>query len=263
MKEYREKAPFPFLYLRQPNSGPARARNIAVQALNSTTCLFLGDDIFASKDLVRIHAEHHQQSPDVDAVGVGLTRWSTSGQIVTPFMKWLDESGVQFAYDDLLAGVPPSWKHFYTSNLSLKVEHLLRYPFDERFRKAAMEDIELGYRLAKLGQLSMTFLPDAVAEHFHPTNFRQACRRMVGIGESMYLLGELWPEHVPRTSWSKLAVRRLLQQRWLLTKLTDMANWWTEHNVHNPLMARVLSLHTTLAYEEAKKQANTRHDSNL
>jgi hypothetical protein len=120
----------------------------------------------------------------------------------------------------------------------------------------------LGYRLAKLGQLSMTFLPDAVAEHFHPTNFRQACRRIVGIGESAHLFEMLWPENVsPKTGPAKLAVQRLLQQKWLLARLTDMASWWTERSIPNPLMERVLSLHRALGYEKAQKEAPARHDS--
>jgi hypothetical protein len=191
----------------------------------------------------------------MEAVAVGLTRWSEHGQTITPFMRWLDRDGAQFAYGDLLGGLPPSWEHFYTSNLSLKTEQLRLHPFDERFRKAAMEDIELGYRLAMKDRLTMSFLPDAIAEHLHPTSFRQACRRMVGLGASAYLLGQIWPEHRIKTvSPSRLKLRSFLQQSWLLARLTDVADLWTQVRVPNPLMERVLSLHSTLGYREAARR---------
>jgi glycosyltransferase involved in cell wall biosynthesis len=255
MNKYRTRAPFAFRYLRQSNSGPARARNQAIRELDSRACLLLGDDILASPNLVLQHCEHHRLRCEMEAVAVGLTRWSEHGQTVTPFMMWLDRYGAQFAYGDLLGGLPPSWKHFYTSNLSLKTDQLRLHPFDERFRKAAMEDIELGYRLAMKNRLTMSFLPDAVAEHLHPTTFRQACRRMVGLGASAYLLGQIWPEHQLRpVSRSRLKLRSFLQQSWLLPRLTDIADLWTQIRVPNPLMERVLSLHSTLGYRQAAQQ---------
>jgi hypothetical protein len=139
--------------------------------------------------------------------------------------------------------------------LSLKTDQLRLHPFDERFRKAAMEDIELGYRLSMNNRLTMSFLRDAVAEHFHPTTFRQACRRMVGLGASAYLLGKIWPEHRPKpVSTSRLRFRTFLQQSWLLARLTDAADLWTQIRVPNPLMQRVLSLHSTLGYREAAQR---------
>jgi hypothetical protein len=258
MEGYKGRAPFPLRYFRQANSGPACARNLGVQALDASVCLLLGDDIFATPDLVRIHLAYHFSHPALAEVAVGLTRWCQKGQTITPFMQWLDKDGAQFAYSDLLSGLTPSWKHFYTSNLSIKTEQLRRYPFDERFRKAAMEDIELGYRLATEHQLTLSFQSTAVAEHFHPTSFRQACRRMIGLGASAELMGEIWPEHrIASVSPLKFKLRSLLQQEWILARLTDLASFWTRHQVPNPLMKKVLSLHSTLGY----RQAADRRDS--
>lgn len=252
MEQYQRHAPFPLRYVRQSNSGPAAARNRGIRELDTNTCLLLGDDIFASRDLLLIHWQHHRDHPQLDTAAVGLTRWSERGQVVTPFMQWLDHDGAQFAYRDLITGVTPSWKHFYTSNLSLKTEQLRHNPFDERFRTAAMEDIELGYRLAAKHKLTMSFLPEAVAEHLHPTNFRQACRRMLGLGSNAYLLGEIWPElRMASASPLKLRLRSVLQQEWVLARLTDAADFWTEHQAPNPLMKKVLSLYSTLGYRQA------------
>jgi GT2 family glycosyltransferase len=113
-------------------------------------------------------------------------------------MRWLDEANVQFAYSLLLAGAKPDWSHFYTSNLSVKTELLRQFAFNEEFPYAAMEDMELGYRIKKQGGLDLRLLPEALADHLHPTTFRQACARMVRAGYSMGLFFDLWPEQRPQ-----------------------------------------------------------------
>jgi glycosyltransferase involved in cell wall biosynthesis len=194
MESYLKKTPLAVRYARQDNGGPAKARNLGISMLQSPVCVLIGDDIFASPTLVERHMNWHRENPEVNAVAVGWTQWSTTGQAITPFMRWLGESPEQFAYKDLLAGVEPDWRHFYTSNLSVKTELLRSFPFDERFPYAAMEDIEVGYRIEKKRGLKVKFLSEAVAYHLHPTTFRQFCERMVRVGYSSRLFHELWPE---------------------------------------------------------------------
>jgi cellulose synthase/poly-beta-1,6-N-acetylglucosamine synthase-like glycosyltransferase len=254
MESYAARTSLSFQYVRQENSGPARARNRAISLLQSPVCLMIGDDILASPDLVQIHLSLHLGRPDSKVVGLGFTRWSESGQVVTPFMQWLDRAGVQFAYGDLVNGTIPSWKHFYTSNLSMKTEHLRRHPFHESFHKAAMEDLELGYRMEKQDALEVVFLPNAIAEHLHPTSVVQACRRMIAVGAAAHLFGELWPEHKERASTSMLKERIrsvLLEKRWVLPRLRDAASLLTRFWCPNPLLEKVLLLHHTLGYREA------------
>ena len=121
LEEYQRRTPLHLHCIRQDNSKQARARNTAISALHAPVCLMIGDDIFASPDLVSRHLELHRQRPEIQVAGLGLTRWSESGQTVTKFMRWLDESGERL-YNDLLRGVRPDWKHFYTGNLSLKTQ---------------------------------------------------------------------------------------------------------------------------------------------
>jgi glycosyltransferase involved in cell wall biosynthesis len=194
---YKTASPLSIRYVRQENGGPAKARNLAISMLQAPLCLMLGDDIFASPTLVQRHLEIHQGGPDIRVVALGLTRWSTRGQKITRFMRWLDEANVQFSYPRLLAGAKPDWSHFYTSNLSVKTELLKRFAFNEEFPYAAMEDIELAYRIEKRFGLEMKFLPEATADHLHPTTFRQSCARMVRAGYSAGLFYDLWPEQRP------------------------------------------------------------------
>jgi len=263
IEEYQRRGTLSIRYIRQENSGPARARNAGIAILRAPVCLMIGDDILASPDLVLNHLQLHQRRPEAYVAGLGLTRWSNSGQTVTGFMRWLDASGLQFAYDDLLRGTPPDWKHFYTSNLSLKTQFLRENPFDETFSMAAAEDIELGYRMYQRHGLEVVLLQAARAEHLHPTSFRQACRRMFNVGISTKRFHELWPDSVEpaRSSFLRRGAREsILRHRWLLSMLTEAADTLTTFWCPNPLMTNVLKAHFGCGYRsaEAKRPASNK-----
>jgi hypothetical protein len=251
--EYRRTAPFPIRCMHQANSGPARARNLAIAHLAPPLCLMIGDDIYVSPDLVRLHLEFHRTHPAEEAAAVGLTRWSESKQLVTPHMRWLDSGGIQFSYGDLFRGVTPGWKHFYTSNLSLKTSYLRRNQFHEGFNQAGMEDIELGYRLAVDHGLAMHFLADALAEHVHPTTLAQSCRRAVDVGAGEHLFAELWPEQRPirPNALKKLLLAAATERRVVLPVLTLLTRLLSRVWCPNPLLLRTIQLHGLVGYERA------------
>jgi GT2 family glycosyltransferase len=248
VEQYLARTSLQIRFLRQPNSGPARARNLGISQAQSSICIIIGDDIMVSPDFAATHYQFHRENPDLKVAAVGLTRWSETGQTVTPLMRWLDESGLQFAYGDLLRGEKADWKHFYTSNLSVKTELLRKSPFNEQFRKALMEDIELGYRLEVQHGLKVVFLPEAYAEHIHPTDFRKTCRRAYGVGQADRLFMQLWPDRpVQRHGRWRSAVRDLFcRNAWLLPPLTWLAEKVTKVWCPNPLLIFVLSYHFAL-----------------
>lgn len=257
MATYRKTSPLRLRYVRQENAGPARARNRAIAMLEAPVCLMIGDDIFADRELVAIHLHFHQGNPEERMVGLGWTRWSHTGQVVTPFMRWLETGGVQFSYEDLLRGVAPDWQHFYTSNLSLKTKLLRAHPFEEAFTKGRwmMEDLELGYRLERRVGMKLVFLPEASATHVHPTTFRKSCRRAFDSGVSAQVFHRLWPELRPQSTavlrrWASGWVRR---NPWVLRGLTWLTDRMTRVWCPNPLLRPVLALHAAAGYrrEEA------------
>jgi glycosyltransferase involved in cell wall biosynthesis len=256
LKEYQEQTRLHLRFVRQENGGPACARNRAIANLDAPVCLMIGDDIFAAPDLILRHLELHRQRRELNVAGLGYTQWSDTGQTITPFMRWLDESGVQFAYADLVRGVRPDWKHFYTSNISLKTQLLRENPFNEAFTKAATEDLELGYRLEKQRNLELVFLPDAVAQHLHPTSFRQACRRMINVGQSTRLFSELWPSSniaikdltSNGSTWRRRIRDFLIDHRWALSSMTLIADLVTDLWCPNPLMRDTLRCYYALGY---------------
>ncbi len=253
VRAYMESTPLTMRYTAQQNSGPAKARNLGISLLQTPVCLLLGDDIFASPTLVQTHMKVHEDNPMPEVAALGLTRWSTKGQEVTSFMRWLGESPFQFAYKDLLAGAHPGWHHFYTSNLSVKTELLKHYPFSEEFPFAAMEDSELGYRLTRQCGLELRFLPKAVAYHLHPTTFRQACARMIRVGYSARLFHGLWPEAKPDRpkGWKQSAKEAIVQRPRLMHFLTAAGEICVPLLCPNPLMVWALVCHYEVGYRSS------------
>ena len=254
LKEYDAGSPLTLRCVRQENSGPARARNLAASLLHSEVCLLIGDDILASPHFVEEHLAFHRQNPSLKAAALGLTRWCEQGQTVTPFMRWLDTDGVQFAYGALLNGAPPTWRHFYTSNLSLKTDLLRGNRFDESFHAYGMEDMELGYRLDRQHMLGLKFLPNAVAEHIHPTTVEQACRRMLAVGAAAHRLHQIWPElePPPPSTGPRARLRSFLGDATLiLPALRRAAALATRFRCPNPFLLKVLLLHFATGYRKA------------
>jgi glycosyltransferase involved in cell wall biosynthesis len=256
--DYMKRTPLSVRYFRQQNSGPARARNFAVSVAEASITLLIGDDIFATPGLTARHMQLHEQRPEPSVAGLGLTLWSETGQEVTPFMRWLDKDGMQFNYGELLAGVKPDWKHFYTSNLSVKTSLLRQFPFDESFPYAAMEDIEIACRIEAEHGLEMAFLPDAVAHHLHPTSFTQACRRMVKVGESSAYFDELWPGKLPRKPnprtvrlWRSLSGRPRAMRI-----IENLANQSLKVACPNRLMRFVLNCYFDQGYQRRVSQTS-------
>lgn len=255
LQQYAARTPLRFRYVRQQNMGPAGARNHAVSLLRAPVCLLIGDDILASPKLVQQHLDFHQQHPQQAAFALGYTRWAQQGQTVTPFMQWLERDTVlQFAYCDLLRGKQPTWEHFYTSNLSGKTAHMQANPFDETFPSASMEDIELGYRLSRRGGLDIHFLPDALAEHVHPTDVAHTCGRMLASGRGKHSLLRMWPELAPApgTRWLGRMKRRLLESGLGLGVLREAAIFATRFRCPNPLLEFALRVHHESGWRQAQ-----------
>ncbi len=101
----------------------------------------------------------------------------------SPFVFWWRKWN--FRYQLLLDGDrEPDFSFFYTNNLSVKRDFLLKHGlFDESFRYAAYEDGELGSRLCKQG-MELIFLPQIKAEHYHKIDLYESCKRMITKGKA-------------------------------------------------------------------------------
>lgn len=179
-----------FVLLRQEKGGPAKARNLGINQSQSDLLLFIGDDSMADKDLLEEHyIWNTQKYPRENVAILGHNEWSPEIK-VTPFMKWIDKTGLQFSYNKFIDENSPDPEQLWTCNISLKKSFLEKYgKFDEDFPYAAWEDVELGWRLSK-HNFQIKYNKYAIVYHDHPTSVESIKRRMFRHGFSQMILAE-------------------------------------------------------------------------
>ncbi len=234
--------------LHQQNAGPGMARNRAIYASMNELILFAGDDVVPSRGLVRAHLTRHAAYEQSAIAVLGKIEWSEETE-TTPFMHWLEHGGPQFAFGSVNDGqdLPPQM--FYTSNISVPRAYLLEHGlFDERFRSAGWEDVDLGMRLVKAG-MRIIYAADAGASHIHPTDFRAYANRISRIGYyHALLIGKHGLAEKPKRFLAellKLAVGSVLRRvpvqglrergyRWHLSwiEYQSMRRYWRETGRH-------------------------------
>jgi glycosyltransferase involved in cell wall biosynthesis len=150
------------------NQGPAAARNRGIALAQAPITLFVGDDILPAPGFVRQHIEAHTLHADLTTAILGCTTWP-SDLTMNTLMAHIDGVGAQqFSYYYLRDGQEYDFRHFYTSNISIKTDFLksLDHWFDTDFTYAAFEDAELAYRLSKNG-LRILYVSEPLAYHYH------------------------------------------------------------------------------------------------
>jgi glycosyltransferase involved in cell wall biosynthesis len=173
--EVSRRSAFPIRYLRQSNKGPAAARNYGIREARSPIILFTDSDIVPTNNFVAQHLEWHKANPDLNVAVLGYVTWPEEPR-PTAFMRWYGEEAI-FKYKEIEHDVAISSEFFYTCNVSLKTDFLKNAGlFDEDFKSAAYEDVELGYRLTK-ANLRLLYNRHAIAYHHQFFLFSDACRK--------------------------------------------------------------------------------------
>jgi len=173
--ELGRASPFPVRYLRQANRGPASARNAGIKGARAEVILFTDSDVVPDRDLVAQHLEWHNRYQQESVAVLGYVTWPAYPP-QTPFMRWYGERQL-FDYRSIRHKQNVGFGAFYSCNVSVKTHFLLtKGQFNEDFKTAAYEDIELGHRLGKAG-LELMYNPLAVAYHHQFFSFAEACRK--------------------------------------------------------------------------------------
>lgn len=158
--------------------GRAAARNAGIRAATGEIVLFNDADILASPDLLSTHLHRHRERARIAVVGLevqvkDLTDYvykrdhpSARGQLHPPSRKKL------------------SWLYFLTGNASVRRADLLRAGcFDESFTGYGHEDLELGYRLQRLG-IEICYEPKAINYHCQAVAYEDQKEKMRLAGRS-------------------------------------------------------------------------------
>lgn len=177
----------------QENRGPAAARNTGVAVSAGRWVAFLGDDTVPAVGWLAAHRATHRRHGDGPHLAViGYTGWHPRMRL-NPFLRYINDHGLQFGYALIRDPEDVPFNFFYTSNLSLSRELLLAEPFDLRFPYAAWEDIEVAYRLKKRG-LHLVYESTARVAHDHPTDLARFAARQERAGYCAVVFYRLHPE---------------------------------------------------------------------
>jgi glycosyltransferase involved in cell wall biosynthesis len=178
----------------QRNAGPALARNRALEMAKGELIVFVGDDIVPCPGFLFEHWRAHRQRPERNATFIGRTCWPNDLEVTTT-MRHVDGRGAQqFSFYYLRDGGEYDFRHFYTSNLSIKRALLDLEPthFSRDFQRAAFEDVELSYRLSLHG-MRIHYHASALAHHYHPYDAERFFKRQHACGEMAAVLYEKFP----------------------------------------------------------------------
>jgi GT2 family glycosyltransferase len=205
VEERALRSPLPITVLTQRPSGPAAARNRGLAAARAPVCLSMDDDTWPRPGLIRRHLDFHRARPEREAALLGHVTVAERPP-PTPFMRWF--TSLHLGHGSIEDPRDAGGVHFYTGNVSTKTE-LLRAAggFDESYRSPAHDDIDLGLRLASRG-MRLAYDPEAVVEHYQPTDLPRAIDRMLEVGRALVQFTESHPEHpVPRRPGARHRVK--------------------------------------------------------
>lgn len=147
-------------YLRQPNQGPAAARNLGARHARGALVLFTDDDCVPEPDWIREMQRPFLEDPLVMAVkGVYRTRQES---LVARFAQIEFETRYRRLARQPYIDFVDTYSAAFRRDLFLDLEG-----FDVSFPEANNEDVEFSYRMAARG-CRMVFNPRAVVYHTHP-----------------------------------------------------------------------------------------------
>lgn len=228
---------FTLRVLRQStNQGPGAARNLGLQHAQAPIIIFVGDDILVTPFFLQAHLVLHRLHPQPEVCILGPIDWPADMPINNVMRHIQGPGAQQFSYYYLKDGDACDFRHFYTSNASVKRQFLLDATdnspsisnpiFDTCFRSAAFEDSELSYRLSKRGfRILYSVHPLVYHYHYHTAHTFAARQLHAGQGATQLIekhpeisdkiIGEGWParlQEMLRKSESNVTIAPQIDQ---------------------------------------------------
>ncbi|MER7519457.1 glycosyltransferase [Streptomyces sp. NPDC126499] len=209
------RRPLPIRVVRNEESkGPGASRNQGVALSDAPYVLFIDDDCVSRPELVARHRAALTRAAG-PAVSLGPIL-APPRRRLPPWTHW-DADRLGREYARLARGEStPAWTHCYTGNLAVRrADFLAVGGFDERL--ARQEDIELGFRLSRLG-CRFSFDPAAVVWHDSDRTLRSWTRIAALSARFDVLIDQLVPdahrlasvrEGLGRRHWLLRLARRL------------------------------------------------------
>ena len=185
---------FELRHVSVPHSGgAAAARNAAYELARGDLVVFVGDDIVPRAGFLPPHLAPHPPRRDPAVAFLGYSGWPGDLPLTSTMRHITEVGGQQFSYLWFTDGGEYDFRHFYTSNISVRRELLGAEPVLFATDMTGFEDIELSYRLSLHG-LRIFYLASARAFHYHLHTVASFWRRQVDIGRMAVYIARKFPE---------------------------------------------------------------------
>lgn len=182
-----------FQGLTKPHAGPAAARNYAIERANGRWIVFYDDDTRVDAHTLPGHLARIRRDPDSPSAHLGRVDWPTE-LLDSPFRQMLAGTSMLFFWDRMADEQTYGFRHFWTSNLSVRRDLVQEVGgFNEGFPSAMHEDIELGYRLQEAYGMQVHVDRSIFCLHDHALDPRDYLRRELLSGRSARAARDLNP----------------------------------------------------------------------
>jgi len=172
----------PLNYLRQENKGRPGARNRGIEEAKGEIIFLTDADMLADPNLLQEHLKAHEKMKNAAFEGLTYNFRSQIPDLQIPINKKLDIE--PYIKEKLKPLHKIKWSYFLTGNLSIPRSIIKNAGmFDADFSGYGWEDIELGYRLHKLG-VPLYYLLSAKNFHLHPVSDKEMYKRKYNMGKS-------------------------------------------------------------------------------
>lgn len=174
--------PYALRLFRLPQcGGPGRARNLLIREARAEALVILNDDALLTPAGLAMHAAALEMTRGERIAVLGRFSFPADYQR-TPFGCLLEHTDLSFRFPLFTPGNFYGANAFYSCNLGIYAEAVAEAGyFDEGYAGAGAEDMELGDRLAKLGNM-VVYLDKCVAVHEHRLTVHDFCRSQIGRG---------------------------------------------------------------------------------
>ena len=197
------------------------ARNLGIEKATGEVIVFLGDDTIPKPDWLQQVSDFHIAHPERESALLGLISW-TKELVCDPFHQWL-ENHAQFAFKSILKH-GADWRHFYTSNISVKRALIGDERFSDQFTGWGFEDTEFGYRLFQKG-MRISFVPECEVLHDHKQEEEQVWKQTRNARKNAIIVEKLHPEILILPRGGKYFLLKILLVLSYLIP-TQKMKWW-------------------------------------
>jgi GT2 family glycosyltransferase len=175
----------------QPNAGRAAACNAGIRLAQGELVVILDDDMEPVPGLLEAHLLAHRSDPRSCVMGSVPVDVGDADPRVAHYIAGRFGAHLQRLADPRHEFV---LRDFYSGNASIRRTVLLEAGgFDDAFRVYGNEDLELAYRLVRLG-VTLRFCAEAEARQHYEKDFTRLARDTVEKGQTAVLLVRKHPD---------------------------------------------------------------------